>query len=91
MGQSIVKWADPFPLCLLMPGELVVFSQQQADVMDAVQRMRAKAKNAGNLKPNEQMKVETEQAAAEFHEPQRESKQHGCKPRGQWRRCEPHR
>jgi hypothetical protein len=27
--------------------------------MDAVQRMRAKAKDAGNLKSNEQMKVET--------------------------------
>ena len=35
------------------------FLAQQGDVMDAVQRMRAKAKNAGNLKSNEQMKVET--------------------------------
>ena len=32
---------------------------QQSDVMDAVQRMRAKAKEKGNLKPSEQMKVET--------------------------------
>src|SRR5437773_4196070 len=32
---------------------------QQSDVMDAVQRMRAKAKDTGNLKSNEQMKVET--------------------------------
>jgi hypothetical protein len=32
---------------------------QQSDVMEAVQRMRAKAKDAGNLKSNEQMKVET--------------------------------
>src|SRR5262245_23642542 len=32
---------------------------QQSDVMDAVQRMRAKAKGTGNLKSNEQMKVET--------------------------------
>jgi Protein of unknown function (DUF3300) len=32
---------------------------QQSDVMDAVQRMRAKAKDNGNLKSNEQMKVET--------------------------------
>ena len=32
---------------------------QQSDVMDAVQRMRAKAKSSGNLKSNEQMKVET--------------------------------
>src|SRR5262245_30439033 len=32
---------------------------QQSDVMDAVQRMRAKAQDKGNLKSNEQMKVET--------------------------------
>src|SRR5207302_7116929 len=32
---------------------------QQSDVMDAVQRMRSKAKDTGNLKSNEQMKVET--------------------------------
>jgi hypothetical protein len=32
---------------------------QQSDVMEAVQRMRAKAKDTGNLKSNEQMKVET--------------------------------
>jgi hypothetical protein len=32
---------------------------QQSDVMDAVQRMRGKAKEKGNLKSNEQMKVET--------------------------------
>ena len=35
------------------------FLAQQTDVMDAVQRMRAKAKDTGNLKSNEQMKVET--------------------------------
>jgi Protein of unknown function (DUF3300) len=35
------------------------FLAQQSDVMDAVQRMRAKAKGQGNLKSNEQMKVET--------------------------------
>jgi len=35
------------------------FLAQQDDVMDAVQRMRTKAKDAGNLKSNEQMKVET--------------------------------
>src|SRR5437016_1770229 len=33
---------------------------QQSDVMDAVQRMRAKAKDTGNLKSSEQMKVETQ-------------------------------
>jgi hypothetical protein len=32
---------------------------QQSDVMDAVQRMRAKAAEKGNLKSNEQIKVET--------------------------------
>jgi hypothetical protein len=35
------------------------FLAQQNDVMDAVQRMRAKAQEKGNLKSNEQMKVET--------------------------------
>lgn len=37
------------------------FLAQQGDVMDAVQRMRAKANNTGNLKSNEQMKVETKE------------------------------
>lgn len=32
---------------------------QQSDVMDAVQRLRAKAKDGGKLQSNEQMKVET--------------------------------
>jgi hypothetical protein len=35
------------------------FLAQQSEVMDAVQRMRAKAKDTGNLKSNEQVKVET--------------------------------
>jgi hypothetical protein len=35
------------------------FLVQQNDVMDAVQRMRKKAKDAGNLKSTEQQKVET--------------------------------
>src|ERR1700745_3414369 len=35
------------------------FLVQQSDVMDAVQRMRKKAQEKGNLKSNEQMKVET--------------------------------
>lgn len=35
------------------------FLAQQSDVMDAVQRMRKKAKDSGNLKSSEQMKVET--------------------------------
>jgi hypothetical protein len=35
------------------------FLAQQSDVMDAVQRMRAKAKDTGNLKSSDQQKVET--------------------------------
>src|SRR5580698_5807621 len=35
------------------------FLAQQNDVMEAVQRMRMKAKGAGNLKTTEQQKVET--------------------------------
>jgi hypothetical protein len=35
------------------------FLAQQSDVMDAVQRMRAKAQGTGNLKTTEQQKVET--------------------------------
>ena len=35
------------------------FLGQQSDVMDAVQRMRAKAKDSGKLKSSEEMKVET--------------------------------
>jgi len=37
------------------------FLAQQGDVMEAVQRMRAKAKEAGKLKSNEQIKVETKE------------------------------
>ena len=36
------------------------FLSQQSDVMDAVQRMRKKAQDKGNLKTNEQQKVETQ-------------------------------
>src|SRR3954463_16734174 len=35
------------------------FLAQQSEVMDAVQRMRSKAKDKGNLKSTEQVKVET--------------------------------
>jgi len=35
------------------------FLAQQSDVMDAVQRMRKKAQDTGNLKSNEQQKIET--------------------------------
>jgi hypothetical protein len=37
------------------------FLAQQADVMDAVQRMRAKANSAGKLKTSQEQKVETRQ------------------------------
>ncbi|HYJ05169.1 MAG TPA: DUF3300 domain-containing protein [Chthoniobacterales bacterium] len=37
------------------------FLAQQADVMDAVQRMRTKAQTAGNLKPSKEQKVESKQ------------------------------
>src|SRR6266581_4860343 len=37
------------------------FLAQESDVMDAVQRMRAKAQGAGNLKTSQQQKVETQQ------------------------------
>lgn len=40
------------------------FLAQQKDVLDAVQRMRAKAQESGNLKSNEQQKVITEPAPA---------------------------
>ena len=37
------------------------FLAQQSDVMDAVQRMRAKAQGAGNLKTSKEQKVESKQ------------------------------
>src|SRR5438552_11798249 len=37
------------------------FLAQQSDVMDAVQRMRAKAESAGNLKSSQQQTVQTQQ------------------------------
>ena len=40
------------------------FLAQQKDVLDAVQRLRAKAQQSGNLKTNEQQKVIVEQAPA---------------------------
>src|SRR5882672_10689821 len=40
------------------------FLAQQSDVMDAVQRMRKKAQEGGNLKCSEQQKVETKEVAS---------------------------
>jgi uncharacterized membrane protein YgcG len=45
-----IKWTDDLGNAFLA---------QQNDLMDAVQRMRAKAKQSGNLKTTEQQKVET--------------------------------
>jgi len=45
-----IKWTDELGNAFLA---------QQSDVMEAVQRMRAKAKDGGKLQSNEQMKVET--------------------------------
>ena len=41
------------------------FLAQQSDVMDAVQRMRKKAQDKGNLKSNEQQRVETKTIESE--------------------------
>jgi hypothetical protein len=49
LGDNI-KWATDLGNAVLA---------QQSDVMDAVQRMRGKAKDNGNLKNSEQQKVET--------------------------------
>ena len=62
-----VKSLLSFPQVLTMMDERLDWTQklgaaflaQQKDVMDAVQRMRKKAKDNGNLKPTEQQKVET--------------------------------
>src|SRR5262245_10015347 len=46
------------------------FLAQQKDVMDAVQRLRAKAKEAGNLKSSKEQTVKTEPAPAGSANPQ---------------------
>jgi len=43
------------------------FLAQQADVMDAVQRMRTKAKDAGKLQSNQQVKVETKEVESKSY------------------------
>lgn len=61
-----VKALVPFPQVLAMMSEQLEWTQtlgnaflaQQSDVMETVQRLRAKAKAAGNLKTTEQQKVE---------------------------------
>jgi hypothetical protein len=67
-----VKSLTAFPPVLTMMNDKLDWTQklgdaflaQQSDVMDAVQRLRAKADAAGNLKSNEQQTVTLEQAPA---------------------------
>ena len=70
--DASVKSLVSFPQVLTMMDEKLDWTQklgdaflaQQTDVMDAVQRLRAKAKAEGNLESNEQQKVIVEQAPA---------------------------
>jgi uncharacterized membrane protein YgcG len=65
-----VKSLTAFPQVLTMMNEKLDWTQklgdaflaQQSDVMDAVQRLRARAKQEGNLESNEQQKVVVEEA-----------------------------
>ena len=67
--QSLVA----FPQVIIMMGEKPdwvqdlgdAFLAQPEDVMDSVQRLRAQAQKAGNLKTNEQIKVSTETVTVE--------------------------
>jgi hypothetical protein len=66
-----VKSLVPFPSVLeMMNGQLdwlqqlgYAFSEQQADVLNSIQRLRRQAQEAGTLKTNEQQVVRVEQAA----------------------------
>jgi hypothetical protein len=68
-----VKSLAAFPDVLTMMNEKLDWTQkpgdaflaQQADVMDAVQRLRAKAKAEGNLKSSKEQKVTSEPAPAD--------------------------
>lgn len=67
-----VKSLTAFPQVLAMMNDQLDWTQklgdaflaQQKDVLDAVQRLRAKAKAEGNLESNEQQKVTVEEVAA---------------------------
>jgi hypothetical protein len=73
-----VKSLVAFPDVLLMMSEKLDWTQklgdaflaQQKDVMDAVQRLRAKAKESGNLKSSKEQAVKTEAAPAGSATPQ---------------------
>jgi Protein of unknown function (DUF3300) len=70
--DAAVKSLVAFPDVLAMMNEKLDWTQklgdaflaQQKDVMDAVQRLRAKAKEAGNLKSSKEQTVKTEPAPA---------------------------
>jgi hypothetical protein len=73
-----VKSLVAFPDVLMMMNEKLDWTQklgdaflaQQKDVMDAVQRLRAKAKESGNLKSSKEQTVKTEPAPAGAATPQ---------------------
>jgi Protein of unknown function (DUF3300) len=73
-----VKSLVAFPDVLVMMNEKLDWTQklgdaflaQQKDVMDAVQRLRTKAKDAGNLSSSKEQKVKTEPAPAGAPAPQ---------------------
>jgi hypothetical protein len=73
-----VKSLVAFPDVLLMMNEKLDWTQklgdaflaQQKELMDAVQRLRAKAKDAGNLKTSKEQNVKTEPAPAGSATPQ---------------------
>jgi hypothetical protein len=70
--DASVKSLVAFPDVLTMMNEKIDWTQklgdaflgQQKEVMDAVQRLRAKAKESGNLKSSKEQKVKTEPAPA---------------------------
>jgi hypothetical protein len=76
--DASVKSLVAFPDVLAMMNEKLDWTQklgdaflgQQKDVMDAVQRLRAKAKDAGNLKSSKEQTVKTEAAPAGAPAPQ---------------------
>jgi hypothetical protein len=76
--DASVKSLIAFPDVLMMMNDKLDWTQklgdaflaQQKDVMDAVQRLRAKAKEAGNLKSSKEQTVKTEAAPAGAASPQ---------------------
>lgn len=76
--DASVKSLVAFPDVLTMMNEKIDWTQklgdaflaQQKDVMDAVQRLRAKAKDAGNLRSTKEQTVKTEAAPAGAATPQ---------------------